>query len=105
MRAKNIDNIEGLFVEINLRKSKWLIFGTYHLPNQNDSYYFDSLTKALDLYNDYYDKFLLADDFNAEEDEPCLSPFFNSKMQKNLVKDKTCFKSTTNPSCVDLLLT
>ena len=45
LRAKNIDNIEGLFVEINLRKSKWLIFGTYHLPNENDRYYFDTLTR------------------------------------------------------------
>ena len=63
------DDIEGSFVQIKLRKSKLLIFGTYHPPNQNDNYYFDSLTKALDLYNDYYDKFLLAGDFNADEDE------------------------------------
>ena len=100
-----LENIEGLFVEINLRKSKWLIFGTYHPPNQNDNLYFDSVTKALDLYNDYYDKFLLAGDFNAEEDEPCLNSFLFQYDAKNLVKDKTCFKSITNPSCVDLLLT
>ena len=99
------NNIEGLFVEINLRKSKWLIFGTYHPPNQNDNYYFDSLTKALDLYNDYYDKFLLAGDFNAEENEPCLNSFLSQYDAKNLVKDKTCFKSAANPSCIDLLLT
>ena len=99
------NNIEGLFVEINLRKSKWLIFGTYHPPNQNDNYYFDSLTKALDLYNDYYDNFLLAGDFNAEENEPCLNLFLSQYDAKNLVKDKTCFKSAANPSCIDLLLT
>ena len=23
--------VEGLFVELNFRKSKWLLFGTYHL--------------------------------------------------------------------------
>ena len=27
-------NIEGMFIEINLRNAKWLIFGTYHPPNQ-----------------------------------------------------------------------
>ena len=32
------ENIEGIFVEINLRKTKWLIFGTYHPPSQNDEY-------------------------------------------------------------------
>ena len=39
------EDIEGIFVEINLRKCKWLLFGTYHPPNQNDTYYFDSIRK------------------------------------------------------------
>ena len=29
------DNIEGIFVEINFRKSKWHLLGTYHPPSQN----------------------------------------------------------------------
>ena len=29
-------NVEGLFVEHNFRKSKWLLLGTYHLPAQNN---------------------------------------------------------------------
>ena len=31
------ENIEGIFVEINLRKTKWLLFATYHPPSQCDS--------------------------------------------------------------------
>ena len=27
------NDIEGLFVEINFRKRKWLLFGTYHPPS------------------------------------------------------------------------
>ena len=49
-------DIEGIFVEINLRKVKWLLFGTYHPPSQNDEYYFENVAKALDLYSDKYDK-------------------------------------------------
>ena len=30
--------IEGLFIEKNFRKSKWLFSGTYHPPSQNDQY-------------------------------------------------------------------
>ena len=37
------DDIEGLFVELNFRKVKWLLFGTYHPPSQNDIYYFNQL--------------------------------------------------------------
>ena len=28
------DDIEGIFIEINLRKCKWLLFATYHPPSQ-----------------------------------------------------------------------
>ena len=30
------DNIEGLFFEVNFRKTKILLFATYHPPNQYD---------------------------------------------------------------------
>ena len=30
------NNIKGIFVEINFRKSKWLIPGIYHHPSQSD---------------------------------------------------------------------
>ena len=44
------DNIEGLFVELNFKKSKWLLMGAYHPPSQSDSYFFEHLDKALDIY-------------------------------------------------------
>ena len=99
------DDIEGIFIEINLRKIKWLLFGTYHPPSQADNYYFDSITRALDIYGRLYTKFLLIGDFNAEENETCMSAFLYQHNLKNLVKHKTCFKSTDNSSCIDLFLT
>ena len=80
------------------------MFGTYHPPSQSDNDYFDSLSKALDLYMHKYDKFLLTGDFNAEDTEPCLSLFLYKYDSKNLQKENTCFKSIENPSCVDLLI-
>ena len=41
-------DMKGLFVELNFRKCKWLLFGTYHPPSQADIYYFDNLDKAFD---------------------------------------------------------
>ena len=43
------DDIEGLFIELNFRKAKCLLFGTYHPPTQSYSYYFNNLDEALDL--------------------------------------------------------
>ena len=52
-------DIEGMFIELNFRKTKWLLLGTYHPPNQNDEYYFQNIGNALDTYIRTYDKFIL----------------------------------------------
>ena len=69
------NDIEGIFVEINLRKSKWLVLASYHPPKQNNEYYFDSLSDALDTYSSIYEKFLLAGDFNCEDSELAVTNF------------------------------
>ena len=56
---------------------------------QSDQYYFYYIGKALDIYNNRYEKALLAGDFNAGETEPCLKSFCSQYNLKNLVKDKT----------------
>ena len=94
-----------MFIEINFRKPKWLLFGTYHLPSQNDNIYFNNIGRAIDTYTQKYDNILLAGYFNTEEEEVILRNYLELYDLKNLVKEKTCFKSVENPSCVDLFLT
>ena len=67
--------------------------------------YFINIAPALDIYTHTYDKIFLTGDFNAEENECILGNSMELYDLKNLVKDKTCFKSIGNPSCVDLFLT
>ena len=67
-------DMEGLFVELNFRKCKWLLFGTYHPPSQVDIYYFDNLNKAFDTYISYEERLLIGD-FNTETSEPCIDSF------------------------------
>ena len=57
------------------------------------------------MYYGQYDKFLLTGDFNAEDTEPILSSLLEQYEAKNIVNNKTCFKSIENQSCVDLLIT
>ena len=77
-------DIEALYIEINLRKTKFLLIGTYHPPNQADQYYFDNINKALDMYSHSYDKVLLSGDFNAQEDETVISNFIYQNNLKNI---------------------
>ena len=94
-------DIGGIFVELNLRKNKWLLFGSYHPPSQSDEYFFNHVKNGLDIYRKFDDKYMLVGDFNAEELEPCLSQFLFEMNAKNIVKESTtCFNSLSNPrSC------
>ena len=46
-------NIKDLFIELNFRKSKWLLSGMYHPPSQPDPCFFNTLVKALDVWSNY----------------------------------------------------
>ena len=65
---------EEIFIEINFRKSKWLLCGTYHLPSQSDQCYFDNIEKALGVYCQY-EKAVLVGNFNAQIGEKCFDDF------------------------------
>lgn len=107
-KHKFTKNIEGLFIEVNLRKTKLLLFGTYHSTHPeyglSDADYFNQIGFALDTYSNY-EKFLLAGDFNIEEEHHILKDFLFEYNSKSLIKENTCFKSIDNPSCIDLFLT
>ena len=93
-------DVEGMFVELNFRKIKWLLFGTYHSPSQNEQYYFEALDKALDCYSSY-DRMVLIGDFNSEDHETCMETFLYQNNLTNIVKEGTCFKISSNlPSLI-----
>ena len=52
-----------------------------------------------------YEKFHLAGDFNVQEEDDSLKESLDEFNAKNLVKDKTCFKSLDNPSCIYIFIT
>ena len=102
------NNVEALFIELNFRKFKLLLVGVYHSIHQiygcNDKEFFNQVGIALDSYSNY-NKFLLAGDFNIQEEEPMMQEFLYDFSAKNLVKEHTCFKNPLNPSCIDLFIT
>ena len=97
-------DVEGMFVELNFRKIKWLLFGTYHPPSQNDQYYSEALYKALYCYSSY-DRIILIGDFNSEDHETCMETILYQYNLTNNVKEGTCFKNSSKPSTIDLFLT
>ena len=45
---------EGFYVEINLRKKKWLRFWSYNTNKKNIQFHLENLTKSLALYSSKY---------------------------------------------------
>ena len=108
IKHKLPSNIEAICVEINLRKNRLLLIGAYHSTNKtygsSDETFFYNIGLTLDVYSNF-DKFLLAGDFNIEENDDILDEFMEDYLAKNLVKEPTCFKNAENPSCIDLFIT
>ena len=98
-------HFEGIFFEINLRKSKWLLFGGYNPQKENIGNFVNQMGIILDHYMPKYDNFLLLGDFNSEMSENIMKEFCDTYSLSNLIKEPTCFKNIQNPSSIDLILT
>ena len=96
-------DIQILPVELNFKKSKWLLFNIYRNPTgQSLTYFLECLSEAIIFYSQY-DSILITGDFNAEPNDPEISNFLLSNQLHNHMKEKTCWKSTKG-SCIDLFL-
>ena len=98
-------SIESFFIEINIRKKKWLLVCTYN-PNTNLILnHLKEIGKNLDNYYSQYDNFILLGDLNSEPTESAVRDFCEIYSCKNLIKHNTYFKNPSKPSCVDLIIT
>ena len=96
---------EGFFIEINLRKKKWLLSCSYNSHKNNIGTHLEIIGKTLDKLSASYDNIILLGDFNVEPEEAKVSEFLNMYSLENLAFQRTYFKNPENPSCIDLILT
>ena len=67
--------IKGFYIELNLRKKKWLLCGSY--KNAIDSH-LDSLIGSLALYLSTCKNYIAIGDFNVEVDSIAMPDFYNA---------------------------
>ena len=80
-----VENLEGIFLEINLRKTKWLLFGGYNNCKSNICEFLNSINPTLDHYMRKLHNFILLGDFNSEINENAMKVFCETYNLKNLV--------------------
>ena len=78
---KKIDNVDfdtglkAIFIEINIRKTKWLINCSYNLHKADIKNHLKVIGKNLDSQSSKYDNFIVLGDFNAEPTDIAMSDF------------------------------
>ena len=98
---KGFEDFEGLFIEINLRKSKWLLLATYKPPSLSKEFYFSRVNKALDAFGSNFENIILMGDLNTTDTDETLIEFLEVREFSNLVHFPTCFMSEEKPSTID----
>ena len=89
---------EAFFVEINLRKKKWLLSCSYSPNNENIENHLETLSNNLALYSSSYENLIIMGYFNVWVEEISMSGFCDAFSFKSLRKDATCYKNLENPS-------
>ena len=97
--------VECIFIEITLRKNKWLIIGGYNPHKECISYFLSKIGKEIDKILSSYENILILGDFNATMLDKGMHDFCQVYDLHNLIKDPTCFKNPFNPSSIDVMLT
>ena len=97
--------LEAIVIEINLKKRKLLLIGSYNPHKGMIRSHLNSMGNKLNELCIKYENFILFGDFNSEMHEDAMNVFCATYNLKNLVNEPTCFKNADNPSCIDLILT
>ena len=98
-------NTETLFIELNLRKKKWLMRCGYNPKKFLINKLIHDIGKVLDSFIGNYDNLLIVGDLSSEITESSIHDFCNSHNLHNLCHKSTCYKNPQKPSCIDLFLT
>ena len=93
-----------MFVEINLRKKKWLLCVSYNPHKFLIEKHLRAIGKNIDLCSGIYENVIIMGDLNAEPTENAMEEFMKLYNLKNLIKGPTCYKNPDKPSCIDLIL-
>ena len=105
LRSFHLPNdIQVILIEVNLKQRKLLVVSIYRPPDQKLACFLSSITDLFDHYLKTYEDFIVIGDFNESETSPALDPFLDEQKCKNIIKNKTCFKSMKG-LCIDLVLT
>ena len=98
-------SMEGFFVEIRLRKKKWLLRSSYSPKKNIIANHLNCICRNLDSQLGQCENFTLIGNFNVEPNDATMKNFCQIYGCKHIVKCKTYFKNSINPTCINSIIT
>ena len=92
-------------VAVKLRNEKYQINCSYNPEKTMTSNHLTTLEKFLDLHSSKYGKVSILADFNVGVNEQHMQSFGETNHLKSLIKQPTCYKNLSSPTCIDFVLT
>ena len=97
--------IEALFIEINLRKRKWLLCCSYNPYKNLIVAHMREIQVALDVLSSKHENMIIIGDFNLEAKESAIIDFCQAYNMENLINNFACYKNLNKSTCIGLMLT
>ena len=91
-------SFDVIVVELNFRKSKWLLINTYKPPSMNNTIFCEEMSGLIDFYSQNYKNIVIMGDFNMQTDNSNFRTFYESHELYNLVKVKHVLNLTMAPA-------
>ena len=90
--------IEAIAIEINLKKRKWILIGSYNPHKEMIKNHLKNMGSLLDDLCLKYENVIIIGDLNSEMHEDPMNIFCTTYNLKNLVKEPTCYKILNLPA-------
>ena len=98
--------IEGFYVEmLKLRSENWLINCSYNPNRSAIRNHLGVLSDFLDFHSSPYNNIIILGGFNVGVEESHMKTFCENCSLQNLIKQPTCHKNPSRPTCIDLIVT
>ena len=69
-------SLDVIVVELNFRKSKWLLIDTYKPPSMNNTIFCEEMSGLIDFYSKNYKNIVIMGDFNMQTDNLNFRAFY-----------------------------
>ena len=99
------NNVEGIFAELTIRKTKWFLVAGYNNKKENIANFSSHLSTGIAKYLCNYENLMILVEFNISMSNDNMNNFCETYDLKNLINELTCYKNATNPSPIDVILT